>query len=320
MAKLTTFIKHNAGLKAMALVLAVLSFYAIRGATSNERTLEVPVEARVEKGVAILSQMPMTVEVTFRGTEEDVERLDKEELKAVIHPKASNPDQPEEIIKILPGDIEGSSRVRVTTINPNSVSLSFDRERSKLVAVRKPATTGTPLRGKVEISYEPQFVMIHGSQRGLREVDSVDTEAVDVDGRVQSFKKRVKILPPADTWVSKIEPDEVSVSVDLVTRVVDRVWSNVPVMTVLAPGKPSLVDISPRIVHVTLQARAEILDTLHTNDISVFVDCVGINPGITNRLTPVIYLPAGLDITATAEPKQVAVSFMSKAGNNDGAR
>ncbi len=314
MQKLTTFFKHNAGLKVLAVVLALLSFYAIRGATSNERTLEVPVEARVEKGVAILSQIPMTVEVTFRGTEEDVERLDKENIKAVIHPKASDPDQPEEIIKILPGNIEGCPRVRVTTINPNSVLLSFDREQSKLVSVQKPATTGTPLRGKVEISYEPQFVMIYGSHRGLREVDSVDTEAVDVDGRVQSFNKRVKVLPPAGTWVSKIEPDEISVSVDLITRVVDRVWSNVPIMTVLAPGEPSSVDIAPRIVDVTLQARAEILDTLTTNDISVFVNCVGINQGITNRLTPVIHLPVGLDIKATAKPEQVAVSFILRNG------
>ena len=77
----------NAGLKLLALILAALSFYAIRGVTSFEVRYDVPVEVSVEKGTAILEQDAEAVQVTFRGSPEDLRHVEQSQLRAVVKPK-----------------------------------------------------------------------------------------------------------------------------------------------------------------------------------------------------------------------------------------
>ncbi len=303
------FASKNPGLKALALLFALFSYFSIRAATSDEKTFDVPVEVRVEPGVAVMSQEPMAVEVTLRGSEEDLGRLErnKENLRVVVRPRASDPDEPEEVVRIGAGDIEGAPRVHPVAIRPDRVRVRFDRDAKRTVNVAKPKTRGTPLRGTVEIEFEPLQVEIHGSHRGLRDVESVDTEPVDVDGRVQSFTRRVKVLSPANIWVSRIEPPEVTVKVNIVTRSVDRVWTNVPVMAVLEPGAIKSVVFDPGSVSVAVKGRAETVEALTEKDLKVFVDCGGLQPGTTNIVTATAHLPPGVDIATTLTPEAVTV-------------
>lgn len=303
------FIRKDPGLKLLALVLAVLSFHAIRSTTSNEVTMNVTVEVRAEKGVAIMEQDPMTVDVTFLGSKEDIDGLDGKEMKAVVRPKASDPNQLMETVPITSGDIEGAARVRITKIRPSAVHLTFDREAVKLVDVARPEISGEPLRGKVEIDYKPKAVVVHGSQRGLEDMTQMDTEPVDVEGRAQSFTKHVRVLPPTDTWVSQIEPPEVLVRVSIVSKVVERVWTNVSVLAISEPGSQSNLIFDPDTVDVTVRGRAEVLDGLTNGLVKVFVDCVGLDPAVTNECPLSAHLPPGLGITATMLPQTIDVSF-----------
>lgn len=306
---ITDFIRRNPGLKLLALALAVLSFHAIRRATSNEVTIHVALDVTVEKGVAVMEQNPMTVDVTFLGSKEDIDNLDPQKVTAVVRPKASDPDQLMETVPINPGDIEGAPRVRVTRIMPTEVHLTFDREAVKLVDVAKPEIIGAPLRGKVEVNYEPEAVVVHGSQRGLEGITQLDTEPVDVEGRVQSFTKNVRVLEPADTWVSKIDPPEILVRVGIITKVVERVWTNVPVMAISHPEAAQTPVFDPATVEVTVKGRAEMLDKLTNESVRVFVDCVGLDTSITNTCHLAAHLPPGMDVTATMNPENIKVSF-----------
>jgi YbbR domain-containing protein len=308
------FFKNDPGLKLLALGLAIISFLAIRGATSDEATLEVPVEVKVDKGVAVLAQDPLTVEVTLRGSQEDIDALDRDELKVVVHPKSSDPDQPEEILNIGPGDLAGTARLRVREIRPNRVSVAFDREASKMVSVSKPAVVGKPFRGKVEIEYEPMYVVIHGSHRGLKETEHVDTEPVDVDGRVQSFTKRLRVLQPGNTWVSRIEPPEVTAKVSIITRIADRVWTNVPVQALVFPGARATLQLMPDVVTVNVRGRAEVVETMSNAWVKVVVDCVNLQAGVTNRRQAETHLPPGLDVTATIVPDTIGIVVDGKGG------
>ena len=304
---LKTFVRTNPGLKALALLLAVVSFYAIRSATSDEATLEVPVEVRVEKGVAVMSQDPLTVEVTLRGSQEDIANLDRQKIKVMVKPRASNPDEPEETVTIDPGSVEGAARVRVVDVRPTAVRLGFDREAARRVTVARPRVIGTPFRGRVEISYEPTNVVVHGSHRGLKEVTSVDTQPVDVEGRVQSFSRVVQVLPPPNTWVSAIVPPEVTVRVSIATRLVDRVWTNVPVLAIVQPGAMPRLAVDPAEVSVSLRGRLEVLDAITNTPFTVLADCTRMGGGTTNRAPVLVHLPSGLEVTATAVPEQVSV-------------
>ena len=311
-----TFAEHllralrvNAGSKLLALLLALGTFYAVRATTSWEIRVDAPVDVRVDKGVAVLPPDPTTVSVTLRGAREEIERLDREAVRVTVRPRAADPENSEEEVALGPTSVEGAGRLRVTRVEPPRVLVRFDREEVRALPVYRPRFTGTPLRGRADAEYEPQQVLVRGSHRGLRAVQGVDTEPVDVDGRVQSFTKRVRVLPPSDTWVSSIEPPEVTVRVTISARTVERVWTNLPVRAVLKPGDPARVAFDPPEVSVVVRGGEDIVEAISDGAVQVFVDCLALPPRGTNVLDAVPHVPAGLDVTAETRPAKVRVTL-----------
>ncbi|MFC1498263.1 YbbR-like domain-containing protein [Verrucomicrobiota bacterium] len=302
---------NNWALKLLALLLASITYYAVTSTTSNEIKLEVPLEVKLEKKIAIHSQDPKTVRVTFRGSEYDLQRLDLKQVKAVVKSSANNPDGSEKIT-ITPRNIEGAPGITKKKIRPETVTLTFDREVAKNFDVSEPRIINTPLIGKAKVnSYEPHFVLIHGSKRRLYDENKpVTTEPVDVDGRVESFTKRVRVLPPTDTGVSRIEPPEITVHVNIATESVSRDLTNVLVQTVMKSGTaPDIALLNPETVKVTLQGRPEVLDGIKENAILIFVDCSEINEPGSYDLPVQVHLPSGTDVNSLVEPKSINVIF-----------
>ena len=304
---------NNLGLKILALVLALLSFYAVRGATSGEDTYVVPVEVVIhEEGVAVLDQDHTEVKVTFRGSQLDLLQLKGKPLKVVVTPETSNPSG-SETITITPRHIKGVRGVRPIKISPNTVTLSFDQEDTRQFPVIKPATIGTPLVGRAEIDYEPHVVMIRGPRRQLERMDSegmaVETESVDVDERVKSFTKMVRALSPGETWVAQIEPAEIKVTVNIVTESVSREWTNVAVLAVMDRGEMRKVRFEPETVTVSLHGRNEVLNSFTNRIPRVFVYCTELKTSKKHDARVNVHVPIGMDVTAAVTPETVKVIF-----------
>jgi YbbR domain-containing protein len=187
------------------------------------------------------------------------------------------------------------------------VALTFDREAEKVVQVVKPKTTGKPLLGRVDVEYEPKVVTLRGPRLRLIDKETVTTEPVDVDGRVQSFTRTVRVLPPGDTWVSQIDPAEITVRVNILTRTETRVREALPVQAMISPELGAAVRFTPPSVSVTLEGRAEELDALDEEKLKVFVDCGGLEPWCDYELPVRVHLPPGTDVAATVEPATVHV-------------
>jgi len=306
-------ILNDWGLKLLALALAVLAFFVIQGKTGIEIPYEIPLEVKFEEpGIAILEQEIRVVRVTFRGSQEDLRRLDQQTLKAVVWLKAGLAVGSEDV-RILPGNIEGvGTGVRVVAIQPESVSLTFDREAKVMMAVAKPRTIGTPLSGQVELEYEPQTVTIRGPMRRLQGQTTLAVEPVDVDGRVASFSKKVKVLPPSDAWVSEIEPPTILVRVNIVTESVIRHWTNVAVMAMAPVGMESRLRLEPSGVNLSLEGGAEDVEGLADENIMVFVNLCGVEPSGAYELPVQVHLPAGIDVSAIIDPETIKVAFDQK--------
>jgi len=303
-------ILNDWGLKLLALALAVLAFFVIQGKTGIEIPYEIPLEVKFEEpGIAILEQEIRVVRVTFRGSQEDLRRLDQQTLKAVVWLKAGLAVGSEDV-RILPGNIEGvGTGVRVVAIQPESVSLTFDREAKVMMAVAKPRTIGTPLSGQVELEYEPQTVTIRGPMRRLQGQTTLAVEPVDVDGRVASFSKKVKVLPPSDAWVSEIEPPTILVRVNIVTESVIRHWTNVAVMAMAPVGMESRLRLEPSGVNLSLEGGAEDVEGLADENIMVFVNLCGVEPSGAYELPVQVHLPAGIDVSAIIDPETIKAAF-----------
>lgn len=292
-------------LKLMAIALAILSFYAIRNATSFEVNYDVPLKVSAEKGIAILDQ-PKTVRVAFRGSQEELRHLNQKGIKALIYPKATDPTG-SETVQIGFDDIEGvTSGARPVKIEPGSVTLTFDREIEKTLQVAKPKTIGAPLLGKVELSYEPKTVQVRGSQRRLADKTAVDTEPIDVDGRVESFAKKVRVL--SDTWASEVTPEEITVEVKIVTDSVTVQWTNVAVKAMSEPGALKRVSFDPASVNVILSGRPEAMETITGMVVNVFADCTGLRESTPTQVPVAVYFPDAHDVTARVEPNTVTAT------------
>lgn len=301
----------NWWLKLLALLLATISFYAIRGETSFEVLYDVPLSVEVDPGIAILDQNPRVVQVTFRGSQDDLYRLQPQALKAVVRPSTISPDGSERV-DITDKDIEGGTGVRVVSIRPAAAMLTFDRETAKRVPIAKPMIVGKPLVGRVEIDYEPKFVTIRGPRRRLERTETLTTEPIDVDGRVDSFSKRLRVLSPSDSWISKIDPAEITVRASVVTETGERVWERVPVMAFVTPGAVADTIFDPTTVQVTLRGPEETLESIGSEAVMVFVDCVELDESATYELPVNVHLPPGVELSSEAKPAVVSVRFRKR--------
>ncbi|MCE9614602.1 MAG: hypothetical protein K8T26_10020 [Lentisphaerae bacterium] len=305
-------VRQNWELKLLALLLAVVTYYAIRGATGYEVEYAVPVEVDVEPGLAVLAMNPDQVQVRFRGSQDDLLKLDQKRLKAKVRVREENLGGLPRPVPITGRDIEGAPGVSVVMVDPPEVMITFDREVETTFSVARPTTIGEPLLGRAELQYSPTSVTIRGPRTRIAELtaeghDQVIADPVDVDGRVESFSKRVRVRPQGGNWASKIDPAEITVQVSIIKKSTIRAWEQVPVRTIREGTAAGRLAVEPATVEISLEGRSELLENVSEHDISVFVDCVGLVMGQTNEVPVQVHLPVYMDVTVTVVPKVVRV-------------
>lgn len=305
---------QNWELKLLALLLAVVTYYAIRGATGYEVEYSVPVTVQMEPGVAVLALNPDAVDVRFRGSQSDLLKLDQKRLSAEVRVRDENIGGRPRAVAIAPRDISGAPGVAVASVDPPRVMITFDREVEAVFTVAKPTTIGAPLLGRAEIQYSPQVVTIRGPKTRIAELkaeghDQVETDPVDVDGRVESFSKRVKVHPPGGAWASKLDPEDITVQVNIIKKSTTRAWTAQPVRAIREGDTSRPLRMDPPSVNITLEGRSELLENVSEKDLRVFVDCVGIDGAVTNELPVQVHLPVYMDVSISVVPRTIKVGF-----------
>ena len=306
-----SFLLHNLGIKILALLAAVASWLAIQEAISFEVVLsDIPLEIRVEQGWAVLHQSEHTVRVTFRGSQDDIRQMDPKQIKAVVDLRTNAIAGSGEIGVSLSA-IEAPRNVRPIRVEPSRVQVSLDREQEKKVPVQSRAV-GKPFSGEVEaLICDPAFVTLRGPAQHLQQTEWVYTESVDVEGRVESFTKRCRVLMPSDTWTPVIEPPEVQVNVIISERKETAEWDNVPVSVIAKPQALWSIEVLPPRVRVVLTGSPEMLEDLQAVAPKAFVECFELDPSLTYDLPVQVLLPLGKTVSAAVEPHTVRV-VMSK--------
>ncbi len=302
-----TFFFNNLGMKVIALLLAIVSWHAIRQTISFETTIsDIPIEIKVGSGWAVLDQSDSFAEVVFRGSQEDIRQIDNKQLKVALDLSADSVAGPMST-NITPNDVKGARSVRIIGVKPDHVRVSLDREAEKLVPVNSRAI-GKPFYGEVEqIICEPAAVFIRGPARQLARTDWVSTEPVDVENRVQSFTKRSHVLPPSAVQPYHIEPPDVLVHVIITEKSESLEWKNLPVLAVVRPGSTLKAEINPSRVNVKVTGRADTLGKMTNTIPKVFIDCIDLDQSLAYDLPVNIHLMTGLDVSASADPAFVRV-------------
>ncbi len=308
--KIKLFFRVNWHLKILSIVLASVTFFTVERSTRFEVSYTIPLEIKIEDaGIAILDQDTRKVEVVFRGTQKDVRELQPENLKAVI--KASGDLQTSEPtrLKIYPKSIEVGRFVKIVNIIPSYVNVTFSEEGTKQVFIAKPNMIGKPFFGVAELEYEPNYTLVTGPEQRLPSLNILATEPVDIDGRVASFSKTVKILHPSADWISALSPEYVTVKVNIITKHETKVFENLPIRIISRPTSNYSILVIPQTASVTVQAREDVLNKIVKDDISVFVDITSFNESGDYEVPLSIFLPEDDNVSKKVEPSTVKVKF-----------
>lgn len=295
------FLSHF-GLKIVSILLAAVSWLAIRETISFEISISnIPLQIQTGGGWAVFRQSDNAVTATFRGSQEDIRLMDHKQIKVVIDLR-TNAIAGALDVAVTPQAVRGIRGVRAVQVYPERVRISLDHESEKVVPV-KGRTTGKPFSGEVEeIICEPAVVRLRGPAQQLQQTEWVYTDPVDVEGRIEGFTKRCRVLPPSDTWSPRIDPLDVQVEVVIAEKTGSLEWKDVPVAAVGNPEAPHKADITPTRVTVMVMGTPEALEDLKTVAPKAFVDCVDLNPSLTYDLPVQVYLPPGHSVSVSADP------------------
>lgn len=300
---------HNKGLKLLSLLMAALSWVMIRDAISLEVVIpDIRLQIQVQSGLAILNQSAATVDVTVRGSQEDIQRLDPRRMQVVVELSDTGAVMPSDI-QLTPGLVRGVRGARAVAVHPTRIHVALDRQDERRVPV-KARTSGAPLFGDIEsVTCEPGAVLLRGPAAKLRTTECIYTQPVDVEGRVESFVRRVALQAPGDNWVAQMAPAEVQVRVNLITRTGGREWAGIPVKAVVDPGQAVTIDIEPSTVDVVVTGRSNDLALAQSGRLRALVDCSGLTAPGTYTVPVRVYAGAG---EARATPAEVRVTLNAK--------
>ncbi len=309
------FFVENKSIKILSLLLAVIVWYSIRGVIGVTKVVhDVPVEVRARDGIAVLWQSERQVSVTFKGAQQDIERLEQAQasgqIRAVVYARERAPAK-ELTIEIQPKHIESPGEVRAIRVKPDSVTIRLDEEMESQFLC-KAAYKGKPAVGQVmSMSCDPPHVIIRGPKQVLNELVLggyiAKTEDVDVAGISESFSKLVRVLSPGENWGAQIEPAEVRVRVTIEKKPAVRRWAGVSVGALLRSTAPVSVDIRPVSVDVVMSGSTEELESIKAEDFKVLVDCIGLDMSATYDLPLTVHVLKDANVLVTTEPAQVKV-------------
>ena len=190
----------NWGLKASALVLAVLVWAIISGRerTFSEKTLKIPVEVfNVSENVEVVNLRPEEVTVSLKGASKFVTAVSSESHPIKIDLK--NIQESSKLNYFAEDYLEIPKEVQLVSIHPKMIEVFVEEFaiREVPVKVRFIGRLPAPLRLKSS-KVVPERVTIMGYKSQVNDIDAVLTEEVDLGGITKSQNLKLALKQTRD--------------------------------------------------------------------------------------------------------------------------
>lgn len=208
----------NGDLKVLSLLISTAIFFFVQANINYSGVFTAPLQISVRANdIAVLAQSDEEVKVTLKGSEDDIRSLDETHLAVRVQIRNVSQDTERQQIQLVPGDVRGAGKLRVVRVEPDWVTVEFDHEVERRLALALPTLLGEPLQGEASVELKRTFVTVRGPRSKLdkliRDRILIPTESVDVTRKTQGFAKMVRVQPPLDSGISSVRPEEVEVKV-----------------------------------------------------------------------------------------------------------
>ena len=306
--KLPGVVTRNAGLRAIALALAIgLWMFVNAGQHEAQISLDVPVSYRsLRPDMTIVNQRPDFVRLQISGPRTLLSLLDPGRLELRLDLADVSPGQVS--FRLNPEMFNVPRQTNVTQISPSQILLDMDRIVVREIPVHL-EVVGPVEKGFAITATEvtPSAITVRGPSRDVSRLQRVDTEPLDVKGVTGEIDHAVVLVMPSEPVRLSATEVEARVKIDEVLG--EREFRTVEVKVRDPDYKFRLYT---RGVNVTVHGPVRKLTALNLAGL-VYVEAKGEPPG-THELPVQVALPDGFQMVR-ATPDKVKLRILgSKAG------
>lgn len=268
---------RDAGLKLLALALAVVFWIQVAGQPVVERGIDVPLGfENVPEGLYVGSDMPDRVRVRVRGAANIVSGLQPGDVVAAIDLAGERPGR-HRLFDMFAGRVRVPFGVEVTQVFPATITVSLESAGAPRAVTVVPDVEGRPADGFAvgRISTTPAAVQVTGPESRLAALTEALTEPVTIEGASGRVRATVTV-GVADPLLRLRTPVSAQVTVEIVRAPAERVLRAVPVR---ADGGARAASIDPESVTVGVRGASDRVAALDDTGVGAFVDLAGLPPG-----------------------------------------
>lgn len=208
------WLQHNGKLKLLALALACFTWGFVNGITNDQRLIsDIPLTISVAPNQVLETQSVSRINLTVKGTRDDVRRLSRIEISATINLTDQNRTG-EWNVPITPQVISGlPTYVQIAEISPEFVTIRVDDLALHEVPVKESLVGELAAGFRVDRAFvSPRRVNIRGPKTYVDGLQIINTKPIEVTGRRSSFRDRTEVETPPGRGVT-VEPRWVDVDV-----------------------------------------------------------------------------------------------------------
>ena len=251
----------------------------------RERTLEVrgrcgQLEYRnIPAELELVGDPPTDVDVRLRGSSALLGRLEPRDIIAVLDLASARPGS--RMFHLRSDEVRAPYGVEVAQVVPSTVAVDLEKSGRRTLPV-VPALDGEPAPGYVigRVTSEPATVEVAGPESRLKQLTGATTEPVQITGS-HTRVRDVVTVGMTDSAVRLLQPQNATITVDVVPAPVERELAGVPIRWRNLQAGLSAT-IKPVLARVTARGRQEALADLRAGSIDAFVDLYGLGPGRYN--------------------------------------
>ena len=203
------------GLRLLALLAAVavwVSTSFMKRERLSEKLIDATVTHNPSRGMIILDPL-QTVKVRLRGPDRQIRTLAPHVVDVVI--EVSGVASGTLDVQLDESNVLRPEGLEVVAIEPNSIPLRLDREKSQMLKV-SPRLVGEPAAGAEPLSpiAHPDSVQVAGPESLLAGITAATTSPISLDGHALTFRQTVSVVPP-NPLVRIVQPSVVTVEVPM---------------------------------------------------------------------------------------------------------